>query len=306
MVDLRKLAYFIHIAESGSLTRAALQLQVSHSILSREIHAFEIELGHPLFHRTGRGMKLTEYGRQLLPRAQQVTMEASRFSDEASALRGGLSGTVSIGLPGSVAARIVAPLFAAARQEYPGLALRFIEALSGGIEELLATRRIDIGLFYAAKANPAKGDLPLAVSDLYLVGPLGDRVTARKSVSLSQVAKCPLVLPSRPNTVRVMIEEALSRANLDLYVPAEIDSLLALKEVVASGAGYTILAYDAVARDIAAGRVQAALIADPALSRLLVMTTGPKHALTTGTRAITNLVSEITSDLIKQGHWRAA
>jgi LysR family nitrogen assimilation transcriptional regulator len=306
MVDLRKLAYFIHVAETGSLTRAALQLQVSHSILSREIHDFEVELGHPLFHRTGRGMKLTEYGRQLLPRAQQVTMEATRFSDEASALRGGLAGTVSVGLPGSVAARIVAPMFAAARKEYPGLSLRFIEALSGGIEELLAARRIDIGIFYAAKANPARGDETLAVSELYLVGPVGDRVTARRSVTLSQVAQCPLVLPSRPNTVRVMVEEAFSHADLELYVPAEIDSLLALKEVVASGAGYTILAYDAVALDIKAGRVQAALIDEPSLSRLLVMTTGPKHALTTGTRAIANLVSTITSELIKQGQWRAA
>lgn len=305
MVDLRRLGYFIQIAETGSLSKAALQLQVSHSMLSRGIHEFEIQLGHPLFHRTGRGMKLTEYGRQLLPRAQQVAMEASRFNDEATALRGGLAGTVSVGLPGSIAARIAAPTFQSARAKYPGLSVRFVEALSGGVEELLATRRIDIGIFYAAKANPRKGEVALAMSNLYLVGPAGDRITAKRTVRLSQVAQCPLVLPSRPHAVRVMVEEACSKENLDIYVPFEIDSLLALKEVVTSGAGYTILAHDAVARDIAEGRLQAALIDDPPLSRLLVMRVGPKHTLTTASRAIAGVISGITLDLVRQGHWRA-
>jgi LysR family nitrogen assimilation transcriptional regulator len=304
-VDLRRLDYFIHIAETESLTKAAVQLQVSHSMLSRGIQEFETELGHRLFHRTGRGMKLTEYGKQLLPRAQQVAMEVSRFSDEATALRGNLAGTVSVGLPGSIAARIAAPVFLAARKQHPALSVRFVEALSGGVEELLAARRIDIGLFYAAKANPGRGDVALARSNLCLVGPAGDRVTAKGTVRLSQVAQCPLVLPSRPHAVRVMVEEACARADLDIYVPCEIDSLLALKEVVASGAGYTIAAHDAVAREVAAGRLQAALIKDPPLARLLVMTVGPKHSLTTATRAIAGLISSMAAELIKEGHWRA-
>lgn len=304
MVELRKLGYFIQIAETGSLSQAALQLQVSHSVLSRGIHEFEMELGHPLFHRTGRGMRLTEYGKQLLPRAQQVTIEASRFRDEASALRGGLTGTVSVGLPGSIAARIAAPMFVAARKQYPGISLRFIEALSKGVEELLAAQRIDIGIFYAGKANPAKGEVALAASDLYLVGKAGDRITAKRTVTLAEVARCPLVLPSRPHAVRMMLEEALSKTSSEIYVPVEIDSLLALKEVVATGKAYTILAYDAVVQDLSPGRLQAALI-EPTLSRLLVMKNGPKHMLTTGTRAISGLISGITLELIKQGQWRA-
>src|SRR6185295_12117464 len=188
MIDLRHVLYFIHIAEGGSLTNVALQLQVSHSVLSRGIRDLETELGYRLFHRTGRGMNLTEQGRQLLPRARQVASEVSKLSDEATALRGSLSGTVAIGLPGSIAARIAAPVFQAARCQYPKLSLRFVEALSGGVEELLAAGRIDIGLFYAPKSNAARGDVALARSSLHLVGPTGDRLTAKGSVTLSQVA----------------------------------------------------------------------------------------------------------------------
>lgn len=304
MVELRKLGYFIQIAETGSLSQAATQLHVSHSVLSRGIHEMEVELGHPLFHRTGRGMKLTEYGKQLLPRAQQVTIEASRFSDEASALRGGLTGTVSVGLPGSIAARLAAPMFVAAQKQYPGISLRFVEAMSKGVEEMLASHSIDIGIFYAGRANTGKGEVALAASDLYLVGRAGDRLTAKRTVTLAEVSRCPLVLPSRPHAVRMMLEKALAKTNTEIYVPVEIDSLLALKEVVATGRAYTILAHDAVVQDLAPGRFQATLI-EPPLSRFLVMKNGPKHVLTTGTRAISGLIYTIALELIKQGQWRA-
>ena len=128
---------------------------------------------------------------------------------------------------------------------------------------MLAAGRIDIGLFYATKTNTGRGDVPLAVSNLYLLGPPKDRLTVKASVTLSQVAQCPLLLPGPPHAVRIMVEEACSKAHVKVYVRCEIDSLLALKEVVSMGAGYTISVYDAVARDVAAGRLQAALIKDP-------------------------------------------
>ena len=89
-------------------------------MLSRGIHDLEQELGHRLFHRTGRGMYPTEFGQRMLPIARRATLEVSRFDSEAKALRGKLSGTVAIGLPGSVAARIVAPLVQEARERLSG------------------------------------------------------------------------------------------------------------------------------------------------------------------------------------------
>ena len=135
MFELRQLAYFLNIAEAGSLSQAALQLQVSQSMLSRGIQQFEGDLGHRLFHRTGRGMQLTEFGRHMLPLAQQATMELTRFAHEAKALRGRLSGTVAIGLPGSIAARVVAPLVRLTQRQHPELSLRCVEGLSGGVED---------------------------------------------------------------------------------------------------------------------------------------------------------------------------
>jgi LysR family nitrogen assimilation transcriptional regulator len=305
MVDLKPLLYFLHIAETGSLSRAALQLQVSHSMLSRGIQDFELELGHRLFHRTGRGMQLTEFGRQLLPLAQRATVEVARFANETRALIGKLSGTVAIGLPGSIAARLVAPLVQRAREAHPALSLRFVEGLSGGVEEWLAAHRIDIGLVFVREANASRGDVPLASSILHLVGPAGDALTSKRSVPLAQAARCPIMLPCRPHSVRTMVDDACSQARVPMRLLCEIDSLLAIKEVVAGGCGYTISGYDSVARDVAAGRLQAAPIRDPAISRLLVMRLGAKHSITTAARAIAELIRVIAAQRIAEEIWHA-
>lgn len=305
MADLKQLAYFLQTAEMASLSKAALQLQVSQSMLSRGIQEFEVELGHRLFHRTGRGMQITDFGSQLLPLARRATLEVSRFAHEAKALSGKLSGTVSIGLPGSVAARLVAPLVQLSRREHPALSLRFVEGLSGGIEEWLSARRIDIGLTFAQQAVANRGDIPLASSNLYLVGPAGDALTARRTVSLSQAAKCSVMLPGRPHSVRTMVDVACSAAQVELKLLCEIDSLLAIKEVVASGCGYTISGFDSVAKDIAAGRLQAALIKEPTISRLLILRMGSKQSITTTALAVAEFIAKIAADLIREGIWRA-
>lgn len=304
-MDAKRLAWFLCIAETGSLSKASLQLQVSHSMLSRGIQDLEQELGHRLFHRTGRGMHPTEFGRRLAPLAQRATLEMTRFANEAKALRGKLSGAVAIGLPGSVAARLVGPLVQLARERYPELSLRFVEGLSGGIEEWLAARRIDIGLVFAREDGVGRGAIPLAWSNLYLVGPAGDAITAKRAVPLVQLSRCEIMLPSRPHSVRTMVEDACSEAGFKLNLLCEIDSLLAIKETVAGGCGYTISGYDSVANDVAAGRLQAAPIKDPTLSRVLVMTTGPKHSITTATRAVAGLITTVAADLVAAGTWRA-
>lgn len=304
-MDVKRLAWFLCIAETGSLSKAALQLQVSHSMLSRGIQDLERELGHRLFHRTGRGMHPTEFGRRLLPLAERATLEVTRFADEARALRGRLSGSVAIGLPGSIAARLVGPLVRLSRARYPELMLRFVEGLSGGIEEWLAARRIDIGLVFAREDAVKRGAIPLAWSNLYLVGPAGDPVTAKRAVPLSQLSRCEIMLPGRPHSVRTMVEDACNDAGFKLNLLCEIDSLLAIKETVVGGCGYTISGYDSVANDVDAGRLQAAPIKDPTISRVLVMTTGPKHSITTATRAVAGLVTTVAADLVAAGTWRA-
>jgi LysR family nitrogen assimilation transcriptional regulator len=303
MVDLRQISFFIYVAKTGSLSRAALAFQASHSVLSRAIQDLENEFGHRLFHRTGRGMVLTEYGRQLLPRAQQVELEAFRLSDEAKALRGKLSGSVSIGMPGSIGASIALPLLQKVQKQHPDVFLRFVEVLSGGVDELLSSGRIDIGIYFAGKDNLDKEAIPLANSNLYLIGRGGDPITSKPSVTLARTARCSLVLPGHPHSVRIIMENAAARAKLALHVRCEMDSLLALKDIVAAGAGHTVTSYDAVADEVRSGKLQASLIRDPPLTRTLVMAVQSKTSLTMAARGIADLIVKQASSLVQHKRW---
>lgn len=96
-MDLRQLEYFLAVAEERSFTRGATRAHVVQSAASAAILRLEREIGQPLFVRRGRQLDLTEAGRLLLARARSIQELATQTREELDALRGGLSGTVTIG-----------------------------------------------------------------------------------------------------------------------------------------------------------------------------------------------------------------
>ena len=71
-MELSQLKIFVAVAETGSFTKAAKRLFVSHSTTSRAVSALETELGTALFERDNRVFGLTEAGEKLLPRAREL------------------------------------------------------------------------------------------------------------------------------------------------------------------------------------------------------------------------------------------
>lgn len=305
MLDLKQLAVFVHVAESGSLTKAALVLNLARSGVSRQLQDLEADIGHKLFHRTGRGVVLSETGKRLLPRAQRLVSDARQLEDEGKALAGAPAGTVIIGLPASVAELLAGPLLERVKRNYPDVRIRLVEGLSGQIEELLADGRADIGLFFAKKPNARRGDVPLCANDLYLIGPPGDRLTSQKSVRLSAMRGLPLILPGLPHALRALVEDAYARQGMKPAVPLEVDSMSTMKAVTASGGGYTIASFDIVSHDVETRRLQAARIVAPPLVRLLVMSATFHKPLTGAARLLMAEIKAVVTELVSTSRWKA-
>jgi DNA-binding transcriptional LysR family regulator len=305
MLDLKQLAVFVRVAESGSLTKAAIVLDLARSGVSRQLQDLELEIGHKLFHRTGRGMLLSDNGKKLLPRAKRLLSDAQQLEDEARSTIGTPTGTVVIGLPASVAELLAGPLLERVRARYAQVRIRLVEGLSGQIEELLADGRADIGLFFAKKPNSRRGDVPLCANDLYLIGPPGDRLTSQKSVKLSTMSGLPIILPGLPHALRALVEDAFASGGIKLRVPLEVDSMSTMKAVAASGGGYTISSFDMVSHDVSTGRLQAARIVAPALERLLVMCATFHKPLSVPTRLLMAEITTLVTELVTSGGWKA-
>ena len=97
-MELRSLAYFLRIAELGSITRAAAHLRLAQPALTRHVQRLEEELGVPLFTRANRGVRLTEAGQKLLESAARILREVERTGDEIRAQDAHPSGRIILGI----------------------------------------------------------------------------------------------------------------------------------------------------------------------------------------------------------------
>jgi LysR family nitrogen assimilation transcriptional regulator len=250
-MDLKQLEYFVRVAELGSFTRAAVALDVAQPALSRQVRLLEVELRQNLLTRNGRGAAPTEAGKLLLEHGRGILHQVERAREELGRVRGALAGRVAIGLPPSVAKAMAVPLVREFRQRMPDATLSISEGLSVGMQEALANGRLDIALLYNTGPSPDVELTPLLEEQLFLVQHRARKAapsSARpKPVPLRDVAQLPLVIPSRPNAIRMLVETEMAALGLRPQVALEIDGVAAILDLVEDGAGNAVLSRNAVA-----------------------------------------------------------
>lgn len=145
-MNLGALAVLGQVVESGSFSAAALQLGISQSAVSRTIATLEDELGVPLLHRGRFGACLTPTGERLLPHFQAMLDLRQTIAQEANFAKGLNAGRIRIASFRSAATHILPPQIAYFRQRYPNVEIALIEADPNGIEALLKSSQVDLGL----------------------------------------------------------------------------------------------------------------------------------------------------------------
>jgi LysR family nitrogen assimilation transcriptional regulator len=247
-MDLKQLEYFRHVAELGSFTRAASFLSVVQPALSRQVRQLEVELGQNLFDRNGRGVVLTDAGSRLLEHTRGILMQVGRARQELEEQKSGDSGHFVLGLPPSLGRSVTVPLVKAFRSRLPNASLATVEGLSAYMLEWLNVGRVDCALVYNAPASPTVDLQPLLDDQLFLIGPRAVKAArkARKSVTLAEVADYPLIIPSRPHSIRMSVENALAGVDRKIRVAHEIECIPAVIDLVRQGHGFAVLPFNAV------------------------------------------------------------
>ena len=252
-MDLKQLAYFVRVAELGSFTRAAVALKVAQPALSRQVRLLEVELRQNLLVRNGRGATPTEAGQVLLAHGRGILHQVERAREELDRVRGSLAGRVAVGLPPSIARVLTVPLTRAFRAQMPQAQLSISENLSTAMQDQLLHGGLDIAVLYDARPMPGLDVQRLLDQALMLVGrrPPGlQEDPPPPPLTLAEVARLPLVIPSRPNAIRMYVESELAGIGCTPRVALEIDGVSAMLDLVADGAGFAILSRNAVIRSI--------------------------------------------------------
>ena len=303
-MELRQLEYFIAIAETGAFSRAAIRLGVAQPILSRQIKALEQELGAELYYRTGRGIVLSEAGKVLEQHARGVLETTAGAKRAIHSLGSAPSGRVVIGMPPSVGAVLTTPIVRQFRTEFPKVSLGVMEGFSGHVLEWLTTGRIDVAVLYNAPRTSALVTDPLLTDELYLLGPVSDPAGAGDGeLAAKRLAEIPLILPSRPHGLRVLVDDFLAGIGITPNVQVEIDAMPSTLSLVESGIGYTILSYSSVHHLLEAGRIRKWSIVQPAMTRSLVVATSTQRPVTKAARALVGFVRKQVDTLVAEGRW---
>jgi len=299
-MDLRQLQYFIAVADTGGFSRAARLLGIAQPALSRQVRSLEVELRQNLLLRNGRGAVPTEAGKRLLAHARGIVQQVERARLELEEVKGAPVGHVTIGLPPTLARLAAAPLVLAFRQRFPRATVSIVEGLSSTIVEWVVVGRADVGLVYNPAPSPALDFEPVLDEDLCLIGPRR-RKDASRNVRLRDLPAYPLIIPSRPHAIRMLVESRLAAMGLRANVALEIDAVSAIVELVAAGLGYAILSPRALDQGVARRKLVARPIVEPALRSALAIAVSSQRPSSPLQAACTELAGAVMRKALAPG-----
>ena len=305
-MELRQLRYFVRVVELGSMSRAALDLNLVQSALSQQISRLEGELSARLLQRSRKGVTPTEAGMAFFREAQLALRHAEQAARAARQAR--LSGTVSVGLAPTTAAVLGLPLMHAMRQRYPDVRLHMVESLSGHLTQMLNARQLDLAVLFETDAARRWSVTPLLDEKLYLIrSRAGLPETARASVSMAGLADVPLILPTGPHGLRATLDAAFVRAAIRPVLAAEIDSLALLMDAVDAGLGATLQPWAAVGRFADAdSRFHLAELSDPLARRPNVLCSLSDDELSPAALAARVVLADCARAGVQSGQWIGA
>lgn len=177
MLDLRQIRYFVAVAEAGNVGRAAEQLHISQSPLSRQIMQLEEQLGVTLFERSKQRVHLNAEGRAFLAEARALLVNAARLEELGRKLASGATGSLAIGyVEGAVHAGLIAAMLREFRRERPDFHLQLRSRRTAAQFEDLRQRVLDLGFVYAPapQGDPDIESMLVRREPLVLAIPEGD------------------------------------------------------------------------------------------------------------------------------------
>ncbi|MGC4025212.1 MAG: LysR family transcriptional regulator [Mesorhizobium sp.] len=248
-MELRQLAYFLAVIDSGSLSRAATIVGVTQSALSRQISALEEELNVHLFYRHGRGIRLTREGEQFQTVVAPVLRDLRQVASDLREAADVPAGAISLGMPPSISAAIGAEIVAEFARDFPYVRLHVVDGLSGFVNEWLAAGRIDMAVINNARRSAYIRMDYLMTVGLYLFGRRADvdAICADpECIPVARLADLPLILVGRNHGLRRALDDTVRSLGLSLDIQAEVDALTPLIKLVRQGMGFTVLPHGVI------------------------------------------------------------
>ncbi|WP_405791961.1 LysR substrate-binding domain-containing protein [Streptomyces sp. NBC_00029] len=259
MLDVRRLRLLRELARRGTIAAVAEALAFSPSAVSQQLGVLEREAGLPLLERTGRRVRLTPAGQNLVRHAEAVLERLEQADADLAEARGGLAGALRIGaFPTATRAIVPAALTTLARR-HPGLEPMVSETDPAAVAHALRAGDLDVALVHAYDFVPAEPEPGLATEPLYgemmyLAAPAdgapGDQGDPGRSGApgepdqgsvLRAHARDPWITATPGTLCHTMTVRACQAAGFSPRVRHQVDEFATVLALVAAGQGVAVV-----------------------------------------------------------------
>jgi DNA-binding transcriptional LysR family regulator len=262
-MDTRQLAAFCAVVERRSFSQAAEQLGVTQPAVSLQVRALEKRLGAQLLDRSGRRVEPTEAGARLYRGAQRLLALEQQVLDEVAAEGDGdLSGALTMGASTGPAAVVVPRLLGEFQRAHPAVRVALEVHDTRMVVELVAERRLELGIVGAAPRHRAVRFEPFAYDEVVLVCPPRHRFAGR-TIDVHELTSESLVVMQEGAGVRRIVEDELRRLGVrlrDIDPRLELGLQESVRSAVLAGYGVTFISRAAVESDLASGALAEARV----------------------------------------------
>ena len=246
VMELRQLKYFVEVGRLKSYSQASKTLFITQSTISQQIRKLEEELGVELLTRDTRHVALSDYGEQFYPCAVQILEDARAGAERIKDVKALKVGTLSVGATYSFGPLLKQTVLDFHKQ-FPHIRLALEITSKEELRQKLLDRELDLAITYKSPLGDDRIESHLLFqSHLCLVGRIGELKGVGKDVSVQDLSRFPLALPSRGLQARDTLEDVLFAQNVDLDIRLEINSVRSLLDLVGSSPLVTILSEEAI------------------------------------------------------------
>ncbi len=241
-LSLKQVRYFIAAAETGQISHAAMEMNISQSAVTAAIQGLETQLGARLLDRSPSGVSVTVEGARFLNHARAIAAAVEDALRSPLGENAQVTGRVRLGVTYTVAGYFMARHYARFRRSYPGIALDMVELPRAAIETDLATGKLDLAVLLVSNLDNHAGleRETLFRSRRRLWLPTEHALLGRPMVSLADVAREPYILLT-VDEANQTASRYWDRAGLKPDVTFATSSVEAVRSMVAAGMGVTIL-----------------------------------------------------------------
>ena len=244
VMELRQLTSLLAIADHGSFSAAAKSLGTVQSNVSAHISRLEKDLGTTLIDR--HSGQLTDEGLAVAERARRIVHEMDDITSDIKARDEAITGETRLGVLGTTARWFMPRLLTSLSHSHPGVRTIVHEGSTSSLLPRLANGTVDAAIVHLPVEDPELITQPLFAEDMLLLAHSKHALASYDTISLTELATHPLLLPPRSTAFRRIVDRAAANKGVALQAQAEIDGVRLLASLAFEGFGAAIVPASAI------------------------------------------------------------